>query len=151
MNSPLKTVNLPDAPPDYPTSPTIAPSFSNLVQQVVKLTKWARDFTLKGKGTLGDMTTQLNTQVQGIGQPLASANTITVSSAIHHVTGSAMINQINPAGNGFSGPIWLIADGGFTLGTGGNIALARGPFNVGQSVQLVYDPAIGSGTWYQTE
>lgn len=84
-----------------------------------------------------ELTAQLNTQVQGPGAPVASGDAIYVSSPIHHVTGTAEINRIE-APVGFTGPVWLIADGGWTLGTSGNIGSPATP-KANTVLMVVYD------------
>ena len=142
MNSPLAQDQIPNPPVIKGVD-----KYSGLSGAVVGIGKWAVEQTRYLQTTLQNIKQQLNTQVQGVGSVLASAAAITISSAIHHVSGVATISTIN-APTGFSGPIWLVADGAFAITTGGNIALARGPFTVGQVVMLVFDPAAGSGTWY---
>ena len=114
--------------------------YSGLAASVVKIGKWASEQTRYLQTTLQNIKQQLNTQ-QSVGAVLPSAAAITVSSAVHHVSGAVAISTIN-APSGFSGPIWLWADGAFSITTGGNITLARGPFTVGQVVELVYDPIV---------
>jgi hypothetical protein len=84
-----------------------------------------------------DVVTQLNSQVQGLGGDIASSDTIYVTSAIHHVNGSAAITRIE-APTGFTGPVWLIADGEWTLQPGGNIASTAAP-KQNSVLQVVYD------------
>ena len=99
---------------------------------------YLRDFTRAIKDHIDKLTTAANTATQGVGPAIASATTISVSNAMHHITGTNTINTITPS-PGFSGGIDLIADGAFSLGTAGNIAIAKGPFGVGESVRLVWD------------
>lgn len=76
---------------------------------------------------------------QTVGGAIASANTITVTNAIHHVTGTTLIKTINLP-QGFSGSITLIPDGAFTTDATGNIAIASTAV-VGKALILTYDPA----------
>ena len=117
-------------------------TYTGLSTAVSKLHEWVHTSTKYLNGRLNEFKEQLNTQVQGVGAVIPSAATITVSAAIHHVSGGATITTIN-APSGFSGPVHLLSDGGFSLGTGGNINLARGPYSVGQLAIVVYDPATG--------
>ena len=140
MNSPLPQTKLSD-PPIHNGLKT----FSDLSGGVSKLFQWARMMRREVYEQLETHRQQLNTQVQGVGTAIQSAGIVTVNSPTHHITGTATVNTINASAH-FSGPIHLIADGGFSLGTSGNIALARGPFSVGQSTTLVFDPATAK--WY---
>lgn len=106
------------------------------------------------KESLQDIINQLNSQVQGTGADIVAAENIRVTNAIHHVTGSATIRTIelpfeqigmasissitrNRKQTGFTGPIWLVSQGGFSLGTGGNISAAK-TTSPGDCVNLVY-------------
>lgn len=96
-----------------------------------QLAQWAQDVS----NTVND---------QQIGQAIASASTISPSYPIHHVTGTATIQTINmPAG--MTGPLHLIPDGVWALGTSGNIAKASTAV-VGQVMHLHYDPTTSK--WY---
>jgi hypothetical protein len=141
MNYPLAQ----DQIPNPPAIVTNLGKYSAMAGAVATILNWATQQTRYLQTTIQNIKNQLNTQVQGVGAALASAATITISSAIHHVTGVAAISTIN-APTGFSGPIWLVADGAFAITTGGNIALARGPFTVGQVVMIVFDPS--TSLWY---
>jgi len=107
------------------------------------------------RGWALDITVQSNTQVQGVGEVIAADDTITVSSAIHHVTGTTTITTIlvptqqvgmsaisaptkDRATPAFTGPIWLWADDGFSVVTGGNISAPR-TYAAGESANLVFD------------
>jgi len=74
---------------------------------------------------------------------VASASAITPSGPLFHVTGTAAISTINlpvgfdPKGGG---SFTIIADGVFSWGTGGNIAVASGTVVVGRSYTFTYDP-----------
>lgn len=78
-----------------------------------------------------------------VGPAIASATTITITNAIHHVTGTTEIDKINVP-QGFSGSVKLIPDGAFTTAVvaapNGNIAKASTAV-VGQVMILTYDPA----------
>lgn len=80
-----------------------------------------------------------------IGSPIASASTIAPDRLIHHVTGIASISTITVPYEGFSGPIYLIADGYWGWDTSGNIATAGAPV-LGQAVIFVYVPE--KSKWY---
>lgn len=131
--------------PPNPPGMAIASDFKTLQLKSRELGEWAQRLSLWLKGTvLAPIVSQLNGQTQGI-STLASAGTIAPSTTVTHITGVATISTITPP-SGFSGLAWLIADGAFSLTTGGNIALARGPYTVGQVVTLIYDPA--TALWY---
>jgi hypothetical protein len=122
MNQILQTLQPPN-PPTPTQDPTTEKPFGAMQRQLKKLTTHATDFANWTTLRLGEIRTQVNTQVQGWGPALASAATITPTAAHHHVTGTAAIATITvPAG--FSGNIWLIPDGLWTMVTGGNIAHA---------------------------
>ena len=106
--------------------------------------KYDADLSIALSGYFRQVNAQLNSQVQGFGAAIASATTITLTNANHHITGTNAVKTINvPAA--FSGPVFLVADGAFSLTTGGNIAVAAGPFTAGQLVVLSFDPA--KNTW----
>lgn len=86
----------------------------------------------------------LNTGTQGVGDDLPSGTTISPSAAIHVVTGAAAIDTITPP-QGFSGPIWLIPAGTWTLTTAGNIALGATAV-VNRTLCVVFNPR--TQLWY---
>ena len=135
MNSPLAQDQIPNPPPVAGVA-----KYSGLASSVVAIGKWASEQTRYLQTTIQNIKQQLNTQ-QSVGAAIPSAATITVSSPIHHISGTVAIKTIN-APSAFAGPIWLWADGAFSITTGGNITLARGPFSVGQVVELIYDPTV---------
>ena len=106
---------------------------------------YLKDVTRAIKDHLDKLTNAHNTATQQVGPSIASEDTIAISNYMHHITGTNTINTIKPPAF-HSGPIALIADAGFSLGTGGNIAIAGGPYSVGQHVSLVYDDKLGM--WY---
>lgn len=63
---------------------------------------------------------QLNSQVQTVGKDLESAALVKPTNPIHHITGTGTISTIN-APKGFTGPLMLISDDGFSFDTTGNI------------------------------
>lgn len=141
MNKPLGNVTL----PDVPTHGDLA-KYHGLQDAVKHLYRWARERTSSDNKTLGDMQSQLNSQVQSYGAALDSTGgTLALTNPNHHVTGTGAVATIDPPA-GFSGPVFLVADGAFSLVTGGNIAVAAGPFTVNQLVELDYDPATNQ--WY---
>jgi hypothetical protein len=135
MNRPLGRVLIP--PP--PTGDDVK-QYTALANTVREQARWNKRSSRYIQDKLNEFQGQLNSQVQGVGAVIASAATITVSAAMHHITGVAAIATIN-APAGFSGPVFLFADGAFSVTTGGNILLARGPYTPGQLVILAYDPA----------
>jgi hypothetical protein len=136
MNELLQTLQPPNPPTTALTSPTVN-SFSRVTGQLTQLSSWAQSFANWTVLRLGDIRTQVNTQVQGIGPPLPSAATITPTSAIHHVTGAAAIANITVP-PGFSGNIWLIPDGTWTMVTGGTIAIGVTAV-VNRVLEMTYD------------
>lgn len=79
------------------------------------------------------------------GPTLASATTITVSSSIHHVTGSASISTITPVATFAGGAVYLINDGSWQFVSGGNIATPYIP-GAGELVTVVY--STDTQKWY---
>jgi hypothetical protein len=77
------------------------------------------------------------------GQPLVAGTIINVERAVHHVSGTGVLVTIIPPWPGFTGQVTLIADDGFTLNTGGNVAL---PGEAGRlrPCTLKYDGSL----WY---
>lgn len=84
-----------------------------------------------------------------VGSAIASASTITPTSAIHHITGTVQINTITApsqfASSGMGGCLRLIPDAAFTTGTSGNIAIPSTAV-VSRALQLCYDN--GTSKWY---
>lgn len=81
--------------------------------------------------------------MSALGSNVASANTITPTGALFHVTGTTLIKTINVPYTGFTGTITIIPDGAFTTDTSGNIATASTAV-AGQVMTMTYD-----GTkWY---
>ena len=89
-----------------------------------------------------DVVNQLNSQVQGVGQTVASADEVFVSASVQHVSGTGTIKTLT-APPGFTGPIWLIADDNWSLVTGGNIGHAA-QAEAGKAMTVIYD----GSTWY---
>lgn len=143
MNQILQTLQPPNPPTTAITSPTTN-SFSRVTGQLTQLSAWAQSFANWTLLRLQEVRTQINTQVQGVGVPLASAATITPVAAIHHVTGAAAIANITVP-PGFSGNIWLIPDGAWTLVTGGNIAI-NAQAVVSKVMNVCWDP--NAALWY---
>jgi len=85
-----------------------------------------------------------NANTEHVGPGLASATTISPSHPVHHVTGTAAIQTISLP-PGMTGPLRIIPDAAFTLGTSGNIAKATTAI-VGQVLILTYDPETTK--WY---
>jgi hypothetical protein len=112
--------------PTLPRGPDLRPYDSDLEQ---RLKRWATD-----------VTSQLNSQVQSVGKRLAAGPQLILTNPIHHVAGSAAIATIMPP-SGFTGPVWLIADDGWTLVTTGNITFGLTAVP-GRAYQLVHDGAL---------
>lgn len=141
MNSPLNINQQPNAP----TALGPQKDWKAVVQKVGDIAKWSRDLSnWLSTSVVGPTQTKVNGLTSGF-STVASGASVNLSTAVTHVTGTSTVTTITP-GPGFSGVAWLIADGAFSLGTGGNIALARGPYTVGQAVKMVYDP--NTATWY---
>ena len=84
-----------------------------------------------------------------VGSAIASASTITPTSAIHHITGTVQINTITApsqfASSSMGGCLRLIPDAAFTTGTSGNIAISSNAV-VSRTLELCYDN--GTSKWY---
>ncbi len=88
---------------------------------------------------------QLNSDVYGFGADIASAATISFTSEIHLVTGSVTIATINVPTGFTGGGLTLAAKDGFSVTTGGNIALAQ-TVNAGHAIMLSWHPV--QNLWY---
>ena len=141
MNPPLQFKD----PPNPPTALGMQKDWKAIVQKVGEMARWSRDLGVWIHSTVIDpVQTKVNGLTSGF-STASSSSTVQLSTAVTHVTGTNTITNLTP-GQGFSGVAWLIADGAFSLGTGGNIALARGPYTVGQAVKVIYDSS--TGMWY---
>jgi hypothetical protein len=148
MNQPLANISIPNPPTSGETS-----KYAGLREAVRVLFTWARDLTNSLNTIFGNIQDQINSQVQTFGDALDSrSGTLMLTNPNHHVTGTGTVTEILPPSQ-FSGPVFLVADGAFSLGTGGNIGLAAGPFTPGQLITLTYDqieekwfPETGQGT-----
>lgn len=80
-----------------------------------------------------------NNALSTVGAPLTASATLTPTASIHHVSGTAPISFIAPLKNAV-GPLHLIADGAWSIVTGGNIGTARTAI-VGRTMTLIYDGA----------
>lgn len=79
-------------------------------------------------------------------QTVASTTTVDVQSDIITVTGTAEIDTLVPHfGGGFSGIVFLVPLGAFTMATTGNIALAVTGV-VGKALTMVYSSL--QNKWY---
>lgn len=72
-----------------------------------------------------------------LGPNIASATTISPTFQAHHVTGTAAIDTITVPWPGFTGPIWLFADGAWTWTTNGNIQTS-GTTTTGNQVPVIF-------------
>lgn len=81
-----------------------------------------------------------------VGDPVVGA-TVAPTKMIHHVNNTTAISTITPPNEGFSGPIYLIADSQFTVtSTGGNIALAVTTTVANKVYPFIYDRKTAK--WY---
>ena len=106
------------------------------------LRAYDRELNQKLRTWADSVNSQVNTQVQGVGANLPSATTITLTNYIHHVTGAQAIQNII-APSGFTGTVALIADGAWSLITGGNIATSL-TATPGTVEQVTFDGTL----WY---
>lgn len=144
MNQILQTLQPPNPPNPAALSPTSKPSFGAVTGQVKTLLTWAQAFANWTVLRLQEIRTQVNSQVQSEGAILASAATITPTNPLHHVSGTAAITTITVP-PGFSGNIWLIPDGLWTMTTGGNIAIGVTAV-VDKVLEMTY--LISTQLWY---
>lgn len=95
-----------------------------------------------------DLLPPLNSDVFGFGASIASAATINFTSQIHLVTGVAAISTINVPTGFTGGGLTLASRDGFSVTTGGNIALAQNvPAN--HAIMLSFLPTVGAnGLWF---
>ena len=137
----------PQVPPDTTAVNAIGPrgevniSFTDLVKAVRSLYIWAGKENTWLNQYLTQVAQTVNTGISEFGAVLPSAATIKFTSSLHHISGSAAIDTIQVPPNFAGGPLWLVADGTWTLVTGGNIAHSASPA-VGQCVCVVYDPVL---------
>jgi hypothetical protein len=75
-----------------------------------------------------------------------SGGTIAPTKMIHHINNTTAISTITPPHEGFSGPIYLVADSQFTAVATGNIALGITTTVAKKVYCLIYDPATAN--WY---
>lgn len=81
-----------------------------------------------------------------IGNALAGA-TIAPDKMIHHINNTTQIVTITAPHEGFSGPLYLVADSQFTVtSTGGNVALAVTTTVANKVYAFIYDRAAVK--WY---
>jgi hypothetical protein len=82
-----------------------------------------------------------------IGNPLNAGTVIAPDHMVHHISTTAIINTITPPHEGYTGPLYLIADSLFTWTTAGNIGtLAAAAPVVGRAYAFLYDRVTGK--WY---
>src|SRR5512137_1186207 len=86
-------------------------------------------------------------QFQDIVGPALGGATIAPTKMVHHINATTEISTITPPHEGFTGPVFLIADSQFTVtSTGGNIALAVTTTVAGKIYIFIYDRKTGK--WY---
>lgn len=138
----------------FSSSPRIPPlngTFTlNITGQSVPSAKGTVYVYLQDPGTLIGSGQLSISQASVLGSPVASASTITpsvnVPDGLFHITGTAAISTMNvPATLANGAQICAIADGLWSMGTGGNIALA-----VTAVVNRMYCFGLDLGTnkWY---
>lgn len=132
------------SPPGAPISGGPVSSFEDVRGTLNKIALWMVQKSSYDALYLQRLQSSFNQSAQGFGQNVTSAATIRVTDFMHIITGSAAISNILPPMN-FNGFLALIAQTGFTLTTGGNIAQANGvPANA--LALLIYFPP--TGIWY---
>lgn len=114
-------------------------SFQDLRDRAIE---WIRNFTQYVNNYINqDLLLPLNSDLFGFGADIPSAAAINPTNRIHLVTGAAAISTINPPSNFGGGLLVLAARDGFSVTTGGNIALAQAiPAN--HAIFLSYLPTI---------
>lgn len=133
-----RSVNQPLENPRIPIAATLGDvtKFSDLQNELRKNKADIGKLILYLQTTFQGIVNQLNTQVQSVGKDL-SGTLVQPTNPIHHVTGTATISTIN-APRGFTGPLMLISDDGFSFDATGNIA-TFGNVPAGNSQFFVYD------------
>jgi hypothetical protein len=85
-----------------------------------------------------------------IGSPVEASTTISPTDSIHHVTAETpVISTIVPPHEGFTGPLFLIADAPFTICDNGNIAVLKPVTLTGRAYTFLYDHHLGK--WHFTD
>jgi len=86
----------------------------------------------------------------GWSAPVVSANTITPTGPLFHMTGTTIVKTINPVGGSLEGgQVTIVFDGsgaGLTWDATGNIAVAGTSTTAASAVTFVFDQ--GSGKWH---
>jgi hypothetical protein len=80
-----------------------------------------------------------------VGSPLSGA-TIAPDKMIHHINNTTAISTITAPYEGFSGPLFLVADSQFTVTSSGNVALAVTTTVANKVYVFVYDRKTAK--WY---
>lgn len=136
MNRPVPvTPRLPQIETKSTASLKMSPEFRAFVDTV--LLRYEIELRRELLNTLTQYAERLNHMVQGVGGDIASADRISVGEPIHRVSGTNSISFISAPAE-FSGPIWLIPTGAWTLVTGGNISAAA-QAAPGLAMMLVYN------------
>jgi hypothetical protein len=107
--------------------------------------QWLRDLVAATQSWAFGTHQNLQTNQVFRGPDLASAATLTASYPMHHVTGTATITTISALATFSGGLLFLVNDGAWSLGTGGNIASAYTP-PAGGVALLLFDPV--AQLWY---
>lgn len=82
--------------------------------------------------------------------PKLNSVVIAPTKMIHHFNTTAAITTITPPHEGFSGPIYLIADSVFTWTTTGNIAAPQATtISANNAYSFIYDRVAGK--WYPVD
>lgn len=143
MNSPLPTrVDLRRPKGLVPDSVKLSPALRSFIEQ--DLLGYLKDHVRVLEETFQKIHDQINSSVQSVGSDLPSATTITPTNPIHVVTGSAEITTITVP-RGFSGPVFLVPGGAWTMAAGGNIATATAAV-LNKVMTVVY--SYRSELWY---
>ena len=112
--------------------------FEQLRQAVTDIGSYLGKLQAKQVNFFREFANSYNNSGQGFGADLASAATISPTTTIHVVTGTATVSTILIP-PGFNGALYLISKDGFSSTTGGNIAQAL-TFPASALVTLVYVP-----------
>lgn len=96
-------------------------TFEQVRQAVAEIGTYLGQLQADQQQYFGQIAGAFNNSGQGFGPNIASATTISPTSTIHVVTGTATIKTINIP-PGFNGPLYLVSQNGFSTTTGGNIA-----------------------------
>lgn len=129
----IENFQLPAPPPEK------APSFQGWLQWISNYGNQLFQYMNKWEQALSK---QFNTLFNDYGKDIAAAANMTVSAAVHQVTGSVKVTQLSqPPGQTAVSVVTLFAKDGFSIGAANNVAT---PMSIqkGGAGMLAYHPAL---------